>query len=184
MRTPTKNITRNTNNLSLIKDDIFPHIAKHIRAKNDGFSIVVPHVCNNVNAFGGGFTADIVKHYPIVKENYHMLGNVFLKNNPGYVQFVVADSDPEYGHTLVFANMICQNGLKSLSNARPLNYFSLCKSMSLVSRYIKQNFEDAKVQIHAPKFGCGLAGGNWDFISELIKDIWNNIPTFIYSNNK
>jgi hypothetical protein len=39
-----------------------------------------------------------------------------------------------------------------------------------------------KVQIHAPKFGSGLAGGNWAFIQELIKDIWNNYSVFIYHN--
>jgi hypothetical protein len=36
------------------------------------------------------------------------------------------------------------------------------------------------VQIHAPKFGCGLAGGNWNFIQDLITDIWKNIQVFVY----
>ena len=35
-------------------------------------------------------------------------------------------------------------------------------------------------QIHAPKFGSGLAGGNLNFIADLIDDIWGNIETYIY----
>ena len=50
-----------------------------------------------------------------------------------------------------------------------------------IKQYIKQNFDqDHNVQIHAPKFGSGLAGGNWNFISCLIEDIWDGIPVFIY----
>jgi hypothetical protein len=42
------------------------------------------------------------------------------------------------------------------------------------------NSTESRVEIHAPKFGSGLAGGNWLFISDLIDDIWGNINTFIY----
>jgi hypothetical protein len=77
--------------------------------------------------------------------------------------------------------MIAQNGTISPSNQRPLNYYSLCKSMSDVVSFIKNKFRnDQSVEIHAPKFGCGLAGGNWNFIQELIKDIWKNQKIFIY----
>jgi len=56
--------------------------------------------------------------------------------------------------------------------------------MILVSKFMREKFDkDQSVQIHAPKFGCGLAGGNWNFVSELIRDIWSNIPVFIYEKN-
>jgi hypothetical protein len=37
-------------------------------------------------------------------------------------------------------------------------------------------------EIHAPKFGAGLACGNWDFIEELINECWigRGIPVTIY----
>jgi hypothetical protein len=44
----------------------------------------------------------------------------------------------------------------------------------------KNNIEDIKYEIHAPKFGSGLAGGNWNFIENLIEDIWIDIPVYIY----
>jgi hypothetical protein len=81
--------------------------------------------------------------------------------------------------------MISQNGTISPRNKRPLNYLALCRSMLSVSKYIKEKINtDQSVQIHAPKFGSGLAGGNWGFISDLIDDIWSDFQVFIYDINK
>jgi hypothetical protein len=58
--------------------DIFEKAKGAIYAKELGYSVVVPHVCNNVNLFGAGFAADVANKYPIVKTNYHLLGKSFL----------------------------------------------------------------------------------------------------------
>jgi hypothetical protein len=80
--------------------------------------------------------------------------------------------------------MISQNGVLGQNNKRPINYAYLVKSMLNVKQYIMTNYDqDAKVEIHAPKFGSGLARGNWNFISDLIEDIWGNFPVFIYDFN-
>lgn len=172
MKTITKNKT------SIVSGDLFDYIEQYVHQGNNGFSVIVPHVCNNVNLFGAGFAAAVAKHYPLVKANYHMLGN---KNVLGYVQFIEVFKNPTYGHKLIFANMIAQNGTINNNNIRPLNYFALCNSMDSVKKYVLQNFDkENPVQIHAPKFGCGLAGGNWNFIQELVADIWKNIPVLIY----
>ena len=169
------------NQISIVKGNLFDHIEKNLYAENNGNSIIVPHVCNNSNAFGAGFAAAITRYYPIVKQNYHLLGASFLKNNLGYTQFVDVIHEKRYNHKLVFANMICQNGLYSSKNTRPLNYYALTKCMVSVVRYILTNFDrDQRVQIHCPKFGCGLAGGNWNFIHNLIEDIWSKTDTFVY----
>lgn len=172
--------------INIIKGDLFDNIEKIVTAGNNGSSVIVPHVCNNIDLFGAGFAAETAKHYPIVKENYHLLGKSFLQNNLGYVQFVEVLNDKKYGHKLVFANMIAQNGiLNKLSNPRPLNYLALTNSMLLISRYISQNFmqfTEQNVQIHSPKFGSGLAGGNWHFIKDLIDDIWNKYQVVIYDH--
>jgi hypothetical protein len=172
--------TLHNNKLPILYDNLFTSVEQIIHAGYAGSSVVVPHVCNNVNVFGGGFTAGISKHHPIVKENYHLLGN---KARMGYVQYVEVMKDSTYNHKLIFANMIAQNGTISKNNYRPLNYGALVVCMMSVLSYINNNFDkDQKIQIHAPKFGSGLAGGNWNFIEELINDTWNNIPVFIYSH--
>jgi hypothetical protein len=174
-----KTITKTKTQLPVIHGDLFDHIGKFIHHNHNGCSIIVPHVCNNIDLFGAGFAGAVAKHYPIVKSNYHLLGK---KQVLGYTQFVTVETNKEYGHKLIFANMIAQNGVISHNNPRPLNYGALVRSMMLVNQFIQQNFDATNpVQIHAPKFGCGLAGGDWGFISDLIKDIWNNIPLFVYS---
>lgn len=174
---------RLNNNLCFINNqDLFSRIQFSVDPTHNGSSVIVPHVCNNVNLFGAGFAAAIAKNYPIVKENFHLLGN---KATLGHTQFVSVFKEKTYGYQIIFANMIAQNGTISQSNSRPLNYFALGKCMYDVASYIKQNFDqDHRVQIHAPKFGSGLAGGNWLFIQELISDIWSNIPVFVYSIKK
>jgi hypothetical protein len=174
-------VKKNNRQIPIINGDLFDFVSQRIKQGNMGSSVVVPHVCNNIDLFGAGFAGALSAHYPIVKENYHLLGKTFLKNNPGYVQYVKTIEDKNYGHCLIFANMIAQNETISKNNSRPLNYYNLCQSMNDVSIFIKQKFKaDQKIEIHAPKFGCGLAGGNWNFVQELIKDIWKEHKVFIY----
>lgn len=174
--------TVNKNTFNLVKNKNLFDIAKtRILSGHNGNSIVIPHVCNNVNAFGAGFAGQIAYLYPQVKANFHLLGN---KSKLGHTQFIVAETDTKYKHQMIFANMIAQNKLISPSNTRPLNYGALVYAMSQVRNYIKdleKNIESKKIEIHAPKFGSGLAGGNWSFIADLIDDIWNDIPVFIYT---
>ena len=167
------------------KGDIFHYSANRIREGVNGCHVIIPHVCNNVNGFGSGFARDVSIKYPIVKDNFHLLGN---KAQLGYVQFVQVAKDTKYGHTLIFANMIAQNGtINKFNNPRPLNYLALAKSMDKVKDFAKElsKFTDGtKVEIHAPKFGSGLAGGQWIFITDLIEDIWsakNGLNVYIYS---
>lgn len=153
-----------------------------ISGQNDGCSILMPHVCNNINLFGGGFAAAVANEFPIVKENFHLLGN---QSKLGYVQYVGALKNKTHGHQLVFANMIAQNRIINQSNPRPLNYEALVKCMVDVRNYVNnfQKNNDTKIEIHCPKFGSGLAGGNWSFIEQLIVDIWHNFTIFVYSYN-
>jgi hypothetical protein len=177
-----KTFQKTHNNLHIINDDIFTSIIKCVSAGNVGNSVIIPHVCNNINLFGAGFAHAVAKHYPIVKENFHLLGN---KAQLGQVQFVPVYRDKKHNHQIIFANMIAQNGTISNHNTRPLDYYALCICMKTLSNYINKNFDNEnRVQIHAPKFGSGLAGGNWNFIKDIISDIWKNHTVFIYEIKK
>lgn len=165
--------------ISIRNIDIFSAIDDRISAGYNGSTVIVPHVCNNVNAFGAGFAGQLATKFPDVKANFHMLGN---KSKLGHTQFIVSKTDKNYKHSIVFANMIAQNGLISPKNTRPLNYYALSVCMNDIKNYVK-NFKinnDNNIEIHAPKFGSGLAGGNWNFISDLIEDIWSDFNVYIY----
>ena len=169
-------------------NDIFAIIADRVKSQDKGCTVIVPHVCNNVDAFGAGFAGQVARNFPSVKADYHMLGKTFLKNNLGYTQFLKVYEEPKYRHKLIFANMIAQNGIVSGNNPRPLNYLALTKCMVSIAKYISEQTDfmqkNEDVEIHAPKFGSGLAGGNWNFISNLIEDIWSPYRTYIYTYQK
>jgi hypothetical protein len=178
--------TQTNINFNLINNrDIFEIIKNRTQADNNGATVFVPHVCNNIDLFDAGFAGQVARLYPEVKANYHMLGKSFLKNNLGHSQIIKVYEQPKYKHKLYFVNMIAQNGIKNSKNNRPLNYAALMRSMIHVNQFINTNTsflqKNENIEIHAPKFGSGLAGGNWNFISELIDDIWGKYNVFIYN---
>ena len=174
-------LKKENQNLIISKKDIFDTAKLCIKAQDLGTSVIIPHVCNNVDLFGAGFAAAISKEYPDVKNNYHLLGKKLLKEHPGYVQYIDVEYEKKYNRRIIVANMIAQNGVYSPKNPRPLNYAYLVKSMVDIKTFILRNFNlENPLEIHTPKFGSGLAGGNWEFISCLIKDIWNNIRVIVH----
>jgi hypothetical protein len=175
-------LSKNINYIS--NKNIFDICLKTANSGNSSSSIIIPHVCNNVNAFGAGFALDIAQRYPLVKNNFHLLGK---HARLGYVQFIEVFNDKKFDSQIIIANMIAQNGLINKNNPRPLNYGYLTHCMFKVASYIEninKNKEstDRSTQIHCPKFGSGLAGGNWSFIENLITDIWSSHPVFVYLN--
>lgn len=163
-------------------EDIFCKTESLIKDSSSNHScIIIPHVCNNISVFGGGFAKDVGDRYPIVRENFLALGK--KESKLGKVQYIDVYTNNNSKTKLVFANMIAQNGVKSEKNIRPLNYNALVYCMNDIIRFcsnLKTNHIE-NIEIHCPKFGSGLAGGNWFFIQDLIKDIWHHYPVYIYN---
>jgi hypothetical protein len=161
----------------VVNSEIFSTAKKLVLSGNLGSSVIIPHVCNNVRGFGSGFALAVRNAFPEVAANFDLL----TKPPLGYVQYVETVKSPLHNHRLIFANMVAQNGIiNPKTNPRPLNYEALVNCMVNVRNYIKNSGFD-KVELHCNKFGSQLAGGDWAFISDLIDDIWKNIPVVIYN---
>lgn len=161
--------------------NIFQSIKERASSSDNGCSVIVPHVCNNINTFDSGFASNIVDNYPIVKENFHMLGN---KAKLGTNQYISVYKNHKNSQEIIFCNMFAQNGTHSNINHRPLNYGALVYSMVEMKHYIfnyKKINDNIPLEIHCPKFGTGLSGGNWNFIEELLEDIWKDMNIYVYS---
>jgi hypothetical protein len=175
-------------NYTIYNADIFENIKDKVTSGNSGCTVFVPHICNNIDLFGAGFAAQVAIHYPSVKMDYHLLGKTFLKSNLGHSQVIKVYEDQKFKHKLFFVNMIAQNGIRNKDNPRPINYLALVKAMNSLSQFIHYNTgfnnKTEKVEIHAPKFGSGLAGGNWNFIADLIEDVWKPYNVYIYNHMK
>lgn len=145
---------------------------------------MICHICNNENIWGGGFVISLSKKWEEPEQVYRE----FCKRNKiatvmlpilGKVCFAKIDKH------LVIANMIGQDGTVSKDNPIPIKYGALTNCMEEVVNYIEmiKCQTSNPVVIHAPKFGSLRAKGNWDFILELIREIWleNGIDVVIYN---
>jgi hypothetical protein len=126
--------------------------------------IMIPHVCNDKGAWGAGFVMPLARYFPEAKERYfqsvNYKGTGSLPLEQMTTQFVLCGYQPQ----IIVANMIAQ----TLGGDRPLSYESLTACMTRVGNHAV----NTDCRIVCPKFGSGLAGGNWEFIKELIKDFW------------
>lgn len=148
--------------MQYVNGNIFDHISKY------NGKILIPHIVNTHNSFGSGFAYHVSKYVPHVKDEYHKF--CYGKTERylfGTTQYV----DTNIG---TFCNMFAQ----TLGGPRPLRYNHLVTCMTKVATQSLVSSKD----IHTVKFGSGLAGGDWNFIEDLIEDIWenNNIKVYIY----
>ena len=127
---------------------------------------ILAHVCNNIGAWGAGFTKALDMMDPRIGSTYksHIqkhYGNKLMGTN---MLFELSDEK------IWIACMIAQEGLPSSTNSKPIKYVSLTECMVGVrkSAHIDYNVKN----IICPRFGSGLARGTWAFIEELIHEIW------------
>ena len=142
----------------------------------------IPHIVNNIGAWGSGFVIPLGKSVPLAKARYKADCPVL-----GEVQVVPIIEPGEWAHTkdlsLVF-NMCAQNGISGRStgpedkvNSKPIKYEALVKCMATVRQVLKTHEIDV---IYAAKFGSFRAGGNWSFIEELIEEMWSDFDVTIF----
>jgi len=165
-----------------IKGDVFDNLQA-----ND----LLCHVVNDIHKWGAGFTRPLTLRFPEVRECYMqwipcgMFRVSVLNTNPflslGHVQFVPVSVDG--GHAVV-CNMCAQHGIRSSLNAHPLQYSSLVTCMQAVAELCEIHLSQlvkafTPQRIIAPKFGAGLAGGDWGKIEKLIEEHWQKYPVVI-----
>ena len=156
-------------NIKYHKGDLFNMLPDH-------HGVVIPHVCNNMGGWGRGFVVALSKRWPdglSPEHNYRHwyasrgvkaashAANGTIPFELGQVQFCKTTDT-----NITVANMIAQNGTVSDHNLKPIRYAALVSCMQQVSDHCHCQ------EIHAPKFGSALAGGNWELIEELIEELW------------
>lgn len=133
---------------------------------------LIVHICNDIGGWGKGFVLAISKKWKKPEQKYREWFKSQQNFELGEVQFVYLDSD------LSIANMIGQHKIKRLNGEIPIRYEALEKCLSKVANYSKEN----DFSVHMPRIGCGLAGGNWNTIEQIILKelIEKNIKVTVY----
>jgi len=149
-------------------DFSFHHVAK-------GQEVTfIPHVCNNIGAWGAGFVVPLGRHYPVARTAYLEMNERPL----GHTLLVVIDDK-------IVANMIAQDGIGPTFEGDkmipPIRYDALKTCMIAVREAATIAKNNGKsVRIYCPMFGAGLAGGDWPTIEKLIADIWGEFDTTVF----
>lgn len=135
----------------------------------EGVKLIV-HVCNNIGAWGAGFVLALSKRWK-EPEHAYRYRNDFHKYELGNVQYCAVEND------IMVVNMIAQEGIGSDSEGNPpIRYDALKKCLQDVNRVA----QELNASVHGPRFGAGLAGGDWSKIENLLEEIFHNVQVNIY----
>lgn len=158
-----------SNTIEYIKGDLFTHLDSFlVNSSNSNSGVWIPHIVNNKGRMGSGFVVPLCKRYPTLKSSYYNYYNSYVNNLYdgddyailGNVQFLKFDR-------VTVCNMFAQNDTISKINPKPIRYAALVRCMETI-----RDIMPSQGVIFAPKFGAGLAGGDWKMIESLIEDIW------------
>lgn len=146
-------------NIHYKKGDLFANLP-------DDKKVMIPHVCNDIGAWGSGFVLAVSKYSDKPKEDYlRFIKNIADSYLDATALGVTCFSRLDNGN--VVANMVAQTGI---GGKHPLRYFQLMECMRQVRRNMNgKYFPD---EIYCPKFGSGLAGGHWPTIERMIIECW------------
>lgn len=120
---------------------------------------IIIHVCNDIGGWGRGFVLALSKKWEAPEMEYKKWFRSKENFQLGEVQFVQVEDN------LWVANMIGQRDVFPINGVPPIRYEAVQKCLEKVA--IKSKEINASIQ--APRFGAGLAGGDWNKIEELIK---------------
>lgn len=123
---------------------------------------IIAHICNDIGAWGRGFVVPLGRRFPEADAQYRAWYHreTDLPFVLGQVQFVAVRTD------VWVANMIGQHGIYTQGDTPPIRYEALRECLGRIRAFAQA--ENASVQM--PRFGCGLAGGEWDVVSQMIED--------------
>ena len=125
----------------------------------DGKKIIV-YCCNNEGAWGAGFVLALSRRWIQPEACYlewaHQCGR--RKLPLGDVQLVDVSGD------IAVANIIGQI-LSYNHKAPPIRYEALASGLKRVAGFALAR----GATVHAPRLGCGLAGGSWERVSAILE---------------
>jgi len=126
----------------------------------EGNKIIV-HVCNDIGGWGKGFVLAISRKWKLPEKEYRKWYR--LENNLllGEVQYVKVEEH------IWIANLIGQHKIRTNKEGiPPIRYEAIKKGLSNVFEKSKE----LEATVHMPRIGCGLAGGKWEIVEQIINE--------------
>lgn len=138
---------------------------------------IIAHVCNDIGGWGSGFVLSISKRWAepelTYREWFRDRDSEELEWPPfqiGSTVFVPVNDDT------VVANMIAQRGTGP-KDGPPIRYAALEECLRDVEAWARDNDH---ASVHMPRIGCGLAGGSWALVEEIVARVFLDIEVYVY----
>lgn len=121
---------------------------------------IIVHICNDLGRWGKGFVLALSARWAEPETYYRAWsrGQAVVPFALGEVQFVAVEP------ALWVANVLGQHGIRQAGAAPPIHYDAVRAGLAKVAQFAQLH----NAAIHMPRIGIGLAGGNWESISQLI----------------
>ena len=135
-------------------------------------NIIIAHICNDIGRWGSGFVLAVSKRWKKPEKEYYSI----CEYNLGDVQYVNVEEN------ITVANMIAQRSVRDYTTKNyppPIRYEMLRQCLVDVNN--KAMYSEA--EIHMPKIGAGLAGGDWNIIETIINETIT-VPVYVYEWDK
>lgn len=147
--------------VNLVKEDLVPIM-------KDGKPKLIMHGCNMQGVMGAGFAQEVMKFAPHAYLDYSSWCKV---NHKGNTMRPIGSVRVNQQHSVLFFHALTQEFYGT--QKRMLNYGALAKACVFVNDYIHKNEEHMRMfgyykELHMPKIGCGLAGGDWSIVEEIL----------------
>lgn len=130
----------------------------------------IAHGCNCQNKMGSGVAKALYTKFPEVKRRYHDACAFFVNdfNMLGQV------STASVGNGIYVFNCYTQLNF-GYDGKKYVNYGAVAKCFERLAKELEGK------TIAIPKIGCGLAGGNWTFMEQLINDtVGDKLEIWVY----
>lgn len=140
--------------------------------------MIIAHVCNDVGGWGRGFVLAVSARWKQPETMYRRWasGTTDEKLNElpfalGRVQFAPVSKN------ITVANMVAQHDTKPAKDGTPPIRYDALK-LCLFS--VAQRAMLIKASVHMPRIGCGLAGGEWRAVEQIINDELYDTDVYVY----
>lgn len=129
---------------------------------------IIAHQANCIGKMGAGLALAIKRKYPKCHNPYVSICNKLGSNLLGTIQMLEVDSNK------YVCNLFGQN---EIYGKKPTNYRALESSFNLLYDYAKTNLLTVAIPY---KIGCGLGGGDWTIVENIIREIFNDYDIVVY----
>jgi O-acetyl-ADP-ribose deacetylase (regulator of RNase III) len=139
-------------------------------AKEEEFDAIL-HGCNCFNTMGAGIAAGIKLSFPDAyavdkgtlsgdknKLGTYSIGIHWMHNKNKYLKII---------------NAYTQFSTASMQEEPPVDYYAIENALTAVNKEFKWQ------HIGMPLIGCGLAGGDWDIVKDIIKKTLTDVKVTI-----